>query len=83
MGGQHRGDGCDPVEREDRLFGRLAQRFGAGAARCGDFDGEADIAVLDCQAADHAERYQILALFGVADPAQRLQDPFFVYLRHA
>ena len=72
-----------PVQSEDRLLGRLAQRLGRSAACGRNLDGEADIAVLDRQPADHAEGNQILALIGIAHPPQRFQDPFFGYIRHA
>src|SRR5579872_5307491 len=66
----------------DGLLGGLAQRFEARTALWLDLDCEADIAVADDEARDHAERDDVSALFGIADLPQRIQNPLLGDLGH-
>ena len=71
LGGQHRRDREHAGERLDRALGRLAQRLELAAPRCAvDLDREADMAVAQLHARDHAEAHDVLAAVGIDDLAR-------------
>ena len=69
-------------QRLDRLLAGLAQGLLTLAVPGVDLDGEADIALLDDEAGDHATLDHALAAVVVDDGGERLENLGFADLRH-
>ena len=77
--GHYGGCGQDMGQGFDGFFRGLAQRLEFCATLRINLEGKAHIAVLDDEAADHAERNDVAAAIGVANATQRLENLLFGY----
>jgi len=71
--GQHGGHRGDAFQIVNGLLGGLAQRLHGGTLARVDLDGEADVAVLDDEAGNHAQADDVLALAGLLNRLQGRQ----------
>jgi hypothetical protein len=83
FGGEHGADRQHAVERFDGFLGSFAQRFQTRPALRVDLDGEDDMTVARLDARHHAEADDVAAAIGIADLAQRGENPLLGDLTHS
>ncbi len=82
MGGQDGRDGRNALQLRDNFLAGLAQRLLLGALIRVNLDGEADIAALDHQTADHAGADDILSVVRVDYAGECRHHIGFSDIRH-